>query len=253
MKEDKRCSRHVHRAHIILSCYWVDTTVHRSLSQQMRALVTATAVAAAVAATAAREDACVKDFTSVIAASCIARASASFSLYSASASSSSNACNDTVNWALRPLMSPRHDAAWISCAALHHIEKQAGGLRAISFMLFNSCSAHLVGEFEVNIADGFGGRCEGLGIHDGKPGIQRAISRQPGQRKADIAQQRPPCQVRVPHLDVQRLVRWVLHLCRLLLGESHQSQRNSAAHAKHELADKHVETVNRQFWRRTKN
>jgi hypothetical protein len=61
------------------------------------ALVTATAVAAAVAATAAREDACVKDLTSVIAASCMARASASFSLYSASASSSSNACRRHEN------------------------------------------------------------------------------------------------------------------------------------------------------------
>lgn len=63
-------------------------------NKKQHALVTATAVAAAVAATAAREDACVKDLTSVIAASCIARASASFSLYSASASSSSNACGN---------------------------------------------------------------------------------------------------------------------------------------------------------------
>lgn len=77
-----------------------------------------------------------------------------------------------------------------------------------------SCATHLVGEFEVDVADRLSGRCQGLSIHDGQPGVQCAIRRQPRQREAHVAQQRSPRQMRIPHLDVQRLVCRVLHLYR---------------------------------------
>ena len=66
----------------------------------LRTLVTATAVAAAEAATAARLEAAVNDWTSVMAASCISSAYASASRRPLSASSSSNgcACRDTTGY-----------------------------------------------------------------------------------------------------------------------------------------------------------
>lgn len=55
--------------------------------------------------------------------------------------------------------------------------------------------AHLVGELQVDLANGLCVGGDGLRVQDGEPGVERAVGRQPRQREGHVAQQRAPRQV----------------------------------------------------------